>query len=304
MKAQYLISHQRESQFQETYFNKYLTGRLAFALMKAFLHTFGILFYFSVVSIVLLAIPLAFLLDWQNFPAKIREQWEQGHIQSLFALTLVGFLGLLGIGVSIQMLIKTWTTFARIVRSHLYFGSGQPLSSVEGPPTFSGGRRSLGRTGGKSPDKLEVGGRRFDLNHCWRVSELLKLSRVNFVGAEPLASGIATGFTLQVPLRIWYVPATGVLARVEMRPVGQSDLLRRAQTLKQRLDDWYQIHATKLSQRDVAKTGRLSKELESLETELASGMPESRKQAEEHLANLEEWLGFLGVRAGEESSFD
>ncbi|HLE64018.1 MAG TPA: hypothetical protein VI750_12790 [Pyrinomonadaceae bacterium] len=44
----------------------------------------------------------------------------------------------------------------------------------------------------------------------------------------------------------------------------------------------------------------MGKELESLEVELAVMPAKSRKQAEERLANLEEWLDFLDVRAVED----
>lgn len=294
--SEYVISHQPESEFQEIYFNKYLTGGIPLALARALIHTFGVFFYFVVLSIVFLAIPLAFLLDWQNFPARIREQWEQGNFQNLFALGLVGFLGLAGLVISIQMLVKIWATFFRIVRSRAYFVTGRPLAYIEGLPTFSGGRRSGYRSGGKPPDKLEVGGRKFDLNHCRRVGELLKVARRNFLGAEALPSGLAYGFTLKAPLRVWYVPPTGVLVRVEIRPPGQTELVRKAETLKRELGDWYERHMTELPEKDKDKTQRLISELESLKVQLAHGTPAAVTEAENRLADLEHWLSFLEIR--------
>ncbi|HKZ77035.1 MAG TPA: hypothetical protein VJ124_01840 [Pyrinomonadaceae bacterium] len=297
MTSEYVISHHQGSEFQEVYFNKYMTGGIPLALARALLHTFGVFFYFGILSIVLLAIPLAFLLDWQNFPARIREQWERGNFQNLLALGLVALLGLLGMGISIQMLVKIWATFFRIVRSRAYFVTGRPLAYTGGLPTFSGGRRVMWRSGGKSPDKLEVAGRKFDLNHCWRVRELLQLGERNFLGSEPLASGIAAGFWLKAPLRVWYVPLTGVLARVDIQLPGQKEILARAQKLSQGLADWYGIHKAGLSQADIAKTQKLSDELELLRNKLASDLTATEcKEAEDRLATLEDWLSALDIR--------
>jgi len=154
----------------------------------------------------------------------------------------------------------------------------------------------MGRTGGKPPDNLEVDGRKFDLNQCWRFCELLRLAERNFLGTEPLPSGMTGGFTLSVPLRVWYVPATGVLARVEVRAPNQMEIVDRAQMLEQGLTDWYRLHRNKLSPEDIAKTQRLSEELKSLKTKLCrEGSAIETKEAEERLATLEDWLGALGI---------
>jgi hypothetical protein len=290
-------SHQTALEFQEVYFNKYMTGRTTLALARALFHTFGAFFYFGVLSIVLLAIPLAFLLDWQNVAGRIGEQWEQGNFQNLLGLAVGSVVGLLGLGVSIHMLVKIWSTLFRIVRSRVYFETGRPLACVEGQPTFSGGRRSAWRSSGKAPDKLEVAGRKFDLNHCWHVRELLKLGTRNFLGTEPLALGMTGGFSLKVPLRVWYVPLTGVLARVDIQLPGQKEILARAQMLNQGLEDWYRGHKADLSQADIAKTQKLSDELELLRTRLSSDLTaKERKEAEDRLATLEDWLSGLDIR--------
>jgi hypothetical protein len=296
MNAQRVISHQPKSEFQQIYFNNYLTGTLLFPFGKAMVHTFGIFFYFVIVSLVLLAIPLGFLLDWQNLPTRISEQWQQENIGNLLGLGLIALLGLLGLGISLQMLMKTWATFFRIARSRMQFGLGQSLEFVEGPPTFSGGRRSLGRTTGKPPDTLEVCGKKFDLNHCWRVRELLKVASRNFVGTEALPSGIASGFTLQVPLRAWFVPSTGVLARVDLQEPSQTQILNRAATLNKALAEWRRTHGSEMSPKDLAKVQRLSEELNSLQTTLSrNGSGEDRSAAEDQLATLEDWLRALNV---------
>jgi len=283
----------RESEFQEVYFNKYLVGTLLAPLLRALFYSLGILFYtplFVALAIVAVAVPLAFLLGWQKSPPNMAAPSGSGNIKDLFALALMALVGLIVVAFSVRALIRLWAIFFRIARSRFYLMAGQPLASIEGAPTFSGGMRSY-RSGSKPPDKLEVGVLKFDLNHCWRAKNLLKLGAENFLGAEALPSGLASGFTLKAPLRVWYVPSTGVLVRAEMRSPSQTELVHKAETLKRELINWYERRATELSEKDRAKTRQLIDELESLKAQLA------REEAQERLAELELWLSSLGICA-------
>jgi hypothetical protein len=221
-----------------------------------------------------------------------------GNLKERLGLALIALVGLLVVAVCVRLLVKVWATFFRIVRSHFYVTSGKPLASVEGAPTFSGGRRTGYRSSGKPPDKLEIEGMKFDLKHCWRTGQLLELRTKNFVGAEASPAGLAYGFTMRVPLRVSYVPSTSVLVRVEMRQPGQTDLARKAEGLKRELAYWYERRKTELSEKDKANTRQLIDELESLKLQLAPLIPARiRKEAEDRLAELEHWLSFLDVDA-------
>jgi hypothetical protein len=88
-----------------------------------------------------------------------------------------------------------------------------------------------------------------------------------------------------------------VLARVDIQLPGQKEILARAQMLNQGLEDWYRGHKADLSQADIAKTQKLSDELELLRTRLSSDLTaKERKDAEDRLATLEDWLSALDVR--------
>lgn len=264
---------------------------------KALAQTIGIVVYVLVISLVLLVIPVGFLLDWQDLPAQIAAQWQKGALGNLLALALIALLGVAGVMVSVHLLMKTWAVFFRITRSRLYFATNQSLQFVAGLPMFSGGRQSLGRTGGKPPDVLEVGGMKFDLNHCWRVRELLNVASRNFVGTEPLPSGIAGGFTLSVPLRAWFIPSTGVLARVDLQEPNRNELVNRAARLKAALDEWRRRHRSQMPPKDLDRARRLSEELSALQVSLSqNGSDKYRTEAENRLATLEEWVRVLDIR--------
>jgi hypothetical protein len=288
----------RESEFQEVYFNKYLAGTLLAPLWRVLFYSFGIVLYtplFVALAIVAIAAPIAYLLGWQNAPPKMTATPGSGDIKDWLGLALMALVGLIVVAFSVRALLKVWAVFFRIARSRFHLMAGLPLASVEGVPTFSGGMRSY-RSGSKPPDKLEIGAMKFDLNHCWRFRNLLKLGTENFLGAEALPSGLASGFTLTAPLRVWYVPSTGVLVRVELQPPGQTELIGKAETLKRELMDWYQRRAGELSKKDRAKTCQLIDELESLKAQLASRLPaHAREKAEDRLAELEQWLSALDI---------
>lgn len=290
-------SSEREPPLQEVYFNSYLTGTLLAPFFWALFLSFGIVVYmplYVTLAVLVFGVPLVLMLGWIKPPTNRVALSENGDIRELLGFGLLGLVGLLVVAIFARWLVRVWMTFFRIVHARFYVRPGKPLASVEGLPTFSGGRRSGYRSSGKAPDTLEVGQMKFDLAHCGRVAELLKLGTQDFLGAEALPAGLAYGFTLQVPLRAWYVPATGVLVRVEMRALGQNELVARAEILERALTDWYASHAAELPEEEKVKTQRLIDELESLKARLASGTPgRAGAEAKDRLGELELFLGWL-----------
>ena len=69
MAVRYGATEERESEFQEVYFNKYLTGTLVAPLLRALFHTLGFAFYAPLsvaLAVVAVGAPIALLLGWQK----------------------------------------------------------------------------------------------------------------------------------------------------------------------------------------------------------------------------------------------
>lgn len=279
----------------QVYSNSYLTGTLLGPFFRALVLSFGIVVYmplFVTLAVLVFGVPLVLILGWNKPPTDKVASLESWDFKELLGLGLLALVALVVVAIYLRLLVKVWMTFFRIVHARSYVMAGQPLASVEGEPSFSGGRQSAGRTGGKAPDKLDVGPIKFDLDHCGRVEELLELRTKNFVDVEASPAGLDFGFRLRVPVRAWYVPSSRVLVRVEMRALGQSEVVGRAEILERALTDWFASQAAELPEEDKLKTKRLIDELQSLKARLAHGAP-GRAEAEDRLAELELFLSWL-----------
>lgn len=200
--------------FEEYFFNGYMRGSLTRAFLRACVHTFGTIFYFGVLS--LLSAGLAIGLGLQLLSGGPAGSTDPSPLGKVLILAFLGIAGFGGLALSFGVIRGAWRVYGLVARTKRALDGGEALAYVEGLPRFWGGRQSMGRTGGKAPDKLDVCGRTFDLQCCLRPPELSKLQTESFTSPDALPRGTGSGFILDVPLRVWFVPSTGVLVRVDV----------------------------------------------------------------------------------------
>lgn len=278
-------------EFEEVYSNSFLRGLLVVPFARAILLSFALVWW--LLPALFLLSPVYFAFNWHETLISLSKRSPKEALAASGGAVVAVLLGVLFVGVILYLAFSYWRQFFLIARSRLYVANGSALSTVEGTPVFSGARKTSRSY--VDVNKLHISGREFDLNCCGRVKSLLKVRERSFVDVsvrESTDPGTDEGFKLRVPMRVWYVPSTGVMVRAELPAIGQAQWSRRIDVLEQRLARFEERHKNDYSQAGFAKSMKLRTELEELRVQMGAGLsPELRRSAEDRLKQLDRLLG-------------